>query len=254
MARSIQKIAIRASYFLPLAPQASWLPLNNTYLSPNTGHNSLLHLAVGVLDPTPEPTSRPTTFPHNTMAYNNAYQQAPSPQQGPSAPSNHGWYNNYWQAGADDKSSIRLNHNLLPSCLTPTQYALSAAALPRTVNINMDTINKWVILDSGTTSNFLITSAPVTSIQLANKPIVCPMETRSNPCTHAHWIYPSSQLRHALPTSSHDWHCTHLLVWWQSATQGARSSSPRLDVPLCIVAAQFCAAANACTLYCGWYP
>ncbi len=32
MARSIQKIAIRALYFLPLAPRASWLPINNTYV------------------------------------------------------------------------------------------------------------------------------------------------------------------------------------------------------------------------------
>ncbi len=30
-ARSIRKIAIRASYFSPLAPQALWLPINNTY-------------------------------------------------------------------------------------------------------------------------------------------------------------------------------------------------------------------------------
>ncbi len=35
MASSIQKIAIRALYFLPLTPRASWLPLNNTYVSPN---------------------------------------------------------------------------------------------------------------------------------------------------------------------------------------------------------------------------
>ncbi len=42
MARSIQKIAIRASYFLPLAPWASWLPLNNTYVSPNKYRTFLL--------------------------------------------------------------------------------------------------------------------------------------------------------------------------------------------------------------------
>jgi hypothetical protein len=35
MARSIRKITIRASYFLPLAPQDSRLPLNNTNVSPN---------------------------------------------------------------------------------------------------------------------------------------------------------------------------------------------------------------------------
>jgi hypothetical protein len=31
----------------------------------------------------------------NTMAYNNAYQQAPPPQQGLPAPSNQGWYSNF---------------------------------------------------------------------------------------------------------------------------------------------------------------
>ncbi len=43
MARSIRKIAIRASYFLPLAPRASQFLLNNTYVSPNnTKHGSPL--------------------------------------------------------------------------------------------------------------------------------------------------------------------------------------------------------------------
>jgi hypothetical protein len=36
----------------------------------------------------------------------------------------------------------------------------------------MDTINKWAILDSGAMSNFLTTSAPVTNVQLVNKPII----------------------------------------------------------------------------------
>ncbi len=44
--------------------------------------------------------------------------------------------------------------------------------LLRAVNIDMDTINKWAILDSGATSNFLTTSAHVTNVQPAQKPIV----------------------------------------------------------------------------------
>jgi hypothetical protein len=36
----------------------------------------------------------------------------------------------------------------------------------------MDTINKWASLDSGAMSNFLITVALVTNVQLSNKPIV----------------------------------------------------------------------------------
>ncbi len=42
MARSIQKIAIRALYFSPLAPQALWLPINNTYVI--TQHTPVVHL------------------------------------------------------------------------------------------------------------------------------------------------------------------------------------------------------------------
>jgi len=36
----------------------------------------------------------------------------------------------------------------------------------------METINKWAILDSGATSNFLTTGAHVTNIQPTQKPIV----------------------------------------------------------------------------------
>jgi hypothetical protein len=54
----------------------------------------------------------------------------------------------------------------------PTQYALAAAAVFCTVNIDMDTFNKWAILNSDTTSNILTTGVPVTNVQLANKPII----------------------------------------------------------------------------------
>jgi len=36
----------------------------------------------------------------------------------------------------------------------------------------METINKWAILDSGATSNFLTTGAHVANIQPTQKPIV----------------------------------------------------------------------------------
>jgi hypothetical protein len=56
---------------------------------------------------------------------------------------------------------------------TPTQrYSLAATTLLRTVNIDLDTINQWAILDSGATSNFLTTGAHITKIQHAQKPIV----------------------------------------------------------------------------------
>ncbi len=112
------------------------------------------------------------------MTFNNTYQHAPPPPQGLPAPTNQGWYNNFLQAGVDDTSSIRLNCNVLPSRPIPTQYALAAAALIHTVNINMDAINKSAILDSGTTSNFLTPGTPVTKVQLANKPIIAGLPNR----------------------------------------------------------------------------
>ena len=67
----------------------------------------------------------------------------------------------------------KLNVNLAPCCLTPTQnYALAAKALLRTVQLNMDAIKNWAILDSGATSNFLTSTAPVTNIQPTTTPIV----------------------------------------------------------------------------------
>ncbi len=42
MARSIRKIAIRVSYFSPLAPRALWLLINNTYVI--TQHTPVVHL------------------------------------------------------------------------------------------------------------------------------------------------------------------------------------------------------------------
>jgi hypothetical protein len=89
----------------------------------------------------------------------------------------------------DDTSCIRLNKNILPSHLIPTQYALVATALLHTVNIDMDTIIKWAILDSGAMSNFLTTSTPVTNVQLANKPIVaCLPNGNQVQSTHTHTL------------------------------------------------------------------
>jgi hypothetical protein len=42
----------------------------------------------------------------------------------------------------------------------------------------MNTINKWAIFDSGATSNSLTTGAPVTNVQLPNKPIVARLPNR----------------------------------------------------------------------------
>jgi hypothetical protein len=41
------------------------------------------------------PPQRGTAMMHNTMAFNKAYQQTPPPTQGPQAPPNQDWYNNF---------------------------------------------------------------------------------------------------------------------------------------------------------------
>ncbi len=73
---------------------------------------------------------------------------------------------------AADSNKIPLK-TILHTPPTPTQpYALAATTLLHTVNIDMDTINKWAFLDSGATSNFLTTGAHVTNVQPAQQPIV----------------------------------------------------------------------------------
>jgi hypothetical protein len=120
-----------------------------------------------------------------------------------------------------------------------------AAALLCTVNINMDTINKWAILDSGATSNFLTTGAPITNIQLANKSIIAHLpngdQVQSTPtCTlDLPKLSAVACLAHIIPGLA-----SHSLV-------SVLTLGPRLAVALHIVAAQFCAAANACALDCG---
>jgi hypothetical protein len=53
---------------------------------------------------------------------------------------------------------------MLP-CLVPTNnYAFAASVLLNTISTNADTIKRWAILDSGTTSHFLRTNAPATNI------------------------------------------------------------------------------------------
>jgi len=81
--------------------------------------------------------------------------------------------------------------------------------LLRIVNIDMDTINNWAILDSGARSIFLTTGAHVTNIQPAQNLLSHAFLTasRCDPHTPA-WICPTSQSRHALPTSSQAWRHT----------------------------------------------
>ncbi len=55
-----------------------------------------------------------------------------------------------------------------PTC-ERTKYAFAAESLLSTVDIDMHNIRNWAILDSGATSNFLVTNAPVEDIVEATK-------------------------------------------------------------------------------------
>ena len=52
-----------------------------------------------------------------------------------------------------------------------TQYAYAANSLLQTVDIDVADLKNWAILDSGATSHFLVTSAPVTDITPAISPL-----------------------------------------------------------------------------------
>jgi hypothetical protein len=72
----------------------------------------------------------------------------------------------------------KLNSDLSQHCPTPTtKYALAKAPLLKTVNIDMATIQAWAVLDSGATSRFLATAAPMTNMYPTNKSIVAPSQT-----------------------------------------------------------------------------
>ena len=51
------------------------------------------------------------------------------------------------------------------------KYEYAAKALLATVDINMQNVHEWVILDSGATSHFLVIAAPTTDRQEAKNPL-----------------------------------------------------------------------------------
>ena len=59
-------------------------------------------------------------------------------------------------------------HNLYP---TSNKYEYAAKALLDTVDINMQNVHEWAILDSGATSHFLVISAPTTDRQEEENPL-----------------------------------------------------------------------------------
>jgi hypothetical protein len=73
----------------------------------------------------------------------------------------------------DGKNKIYADVNFTLPCLVPTNnYAFAASVLLKTISTNADTIKQWAILNSGTTSHFLMTNAPATNIVPTTKPII----------------------------------------------------------------------------------
>jgi hypothetical protein len=77
----------------------------------------------------------------------------------------------FWQAGVgQDKLNKSVNATRRP---TPTHnYGLAASILLKTILTDAATIKRWAILDSGATSHFLTTDAPVTNILPAAAPLI----------------------------------------------------------------------------------
>ena len=79
-----------------------------------------------------------------------------------------GWENSYaW---------ILRNIQAAPSRMTTEntnrrRFNYAANALLSTVDINMKSIKEWAMLDSGSTSHFLVTAAPITNITPASNPL-----------------------------------------------------------------------------------
>ena len=56
--------------------------------------------------------------------------------------------------------------------LTSNKYEYAAKSLLATVDINMQNVHEWAILDSGATSHFLVISDPMTDRQEVKNPLI----------------------------------------------------------------------------------
>ncbi len=123
--------------------------------------------------PPPQPG---TSMMANTMEFNNwvnylGTMPAP-PAYGQPNPGQSFYQNHFLWSGAVN-GIHKLITDLLQHCPTPTpKYAFASAALLRTVNIDMDAMGAWAILDSGLSRHFLTTAAPMTNMHSTSKPIV----------------------------------------------------------------------------------
>ena len=55
--------------------------------------------------------------------------------------------------------------------MTWRHFAYAAEKLLKTVDIDVENIKEWAILDSGATSHFLVVDAPVNDVMTADNPI-----------------------------------------------------------------------------------
>jgi hypothetical protein len=77
-----------------------------------------------------------------------------------------------------------IKYRFIAHCLTPSpKYALASAALLWTVNIDMDAIPAWAILDSSATIHFLATAIPMTNMRPTSKPIITRLP--NGKCVHS---------------------------------------------------------------------
>ena len=84
-------------------------------------------------------------------------------------------------------------------------YSHAANALLKTVDLDMQSIKEWAILDSGATSHFLVTAAPTASVQVATNPLTVTIPDGSkvkstHTCTLAiPELPPKARMGHIIP-------------------------------------------------------
>ena len=75
----------------------------------------------------------------------------------------------------EDTTYTKFEHPYIPTYSTPScksQYVNAAQSLLKTVDFKLEDLKSWAILDSGVTSHFLITNAPVIDIIPVTTPMV----------------------------------------------------------------------------------
>jgi hypothetical protein len=149
-----------------------------------------------------------------------------------------------------DVDSTKINNDVIfiPLRSTPTHnYSFAAAVLLKTINMDVHTIRKWVILNSGAMSHFLTTEAPAFDIRPGTMPIVARLPNgervhSTHMCTpNIPSLPPDARAAHIVPgLASHS-----LLLVVTMCNVDAKSNSTKLAALSNIVAALLYVATNA---------